>query len=101
MADDTDIDALVMKARATTRELNEVLEKLEGAGVEVSVVSPSREPGMLQYINRVELGLRFRPRRSLHTSAAQAQQAPLPPLDSQKQKEMTEWNKTLKAVGII
>lgn len=78
MADDTDIDAMVLKARAQAREFNETLEKLEGAGVEVSVVAPTHKMELVQYVNRVELGLRFRPRRSLHASAAQVAPPPNP-----------------------
>jgi hypothetical protein len=84
MADNVDIDALVMKARATARELNELLASLEKAGVEVSVASRPSPEANYSYtaFTRVCLGLRFAPEDEHYSSAGNAgsavQAAPTP-----------------------
>jgi hypothetical protein len=92
MADSTDIDALVIQARATARELNELLEKLEAANVEVSVIWPQRIEGYLHDSSRVELVLRFRAER------APGNYAQTQPTQQQEQLEVL---RNLKNRGIL
>lgn len=64
------IDALIIKARAVARELNELLEQLTEGGVGVSVVDPPN-PAFIPTHDRVALNLRFPPERRFSTGAAQ------------------------------
>lgn len=59
--DSVDIDALTMKARATARELNELLIGLESAGCKVAVVPYPRpeDAGRMFDFTRVELCVAF------------------------------------------